>query len=78
MSRCTINLPPDLDEFVMTSIASGRYESVSELVQAALRIMNRKETAAEEACAVNVIADSDVFRKLWEASAQSSPFQRQG
>jgi len=27
---------------------------------------------------VNVIADSDVFRKLWEASAQSSPFQRQG
>jgi putative addiction module CopG family antidote len=70
-----INLTPDLDEFISARVDGGRYANIGELVQAALRALDREErtrdreraewrTAADEDCARR-IAEIDVFRELW-------------
>jgi antitoxin ParD1/3/4 len=75
-----VNLTPDLDDFVATRVESGRYENASELVQAALRALDREERirAANQAVfrvdgdqsRIKGLAEGDVFRKLWQAEAQ--------
>jgi Arc/MetJ-type ribon-helix-helix transcriptional regulator len=68
-------LPPDLDDFVLSSIESGRFESTTELVRAALIAFHRQETghvAHSDTSFGAAIAEGDVFRKLWEASSQSA------
>jgi putative addiction module CopG family antidote len=67
-----VTLPPDLDDFVLSSIESGRFESTQELVRAALIAFHRDQTAAQAKSVTPAIADGDAFRCLWEASAQSS------
>ena len=66
-----VTLPPDLDDFVLSSVESGRFESTTELVRAALIAFHREQTARARSL-VPAIAEGDAFRSLWEASAQSS------
>jgi putative addiction module CopG family antidote len=72
MSDRFVALPPDLDDFVLSSVESGRFESTTELVRAALIAFHREQTAHTDTSFSAAIAEGDVFRRLWEASAQSS------
>jgi putative addiction module CopG family antidote len=67
-----VTLPPDLDDFVLSSIESGRFESTTELVRAALIAFHREQTARVAKSLAPAIAESDAFRSLWEVSAQTS------
>ena len=42
-----IKLSPDLEDFVTTSIASGRYQSVTEVIQESLRFLEQHEALLE-------------------------------
>lgn len=42
-----VNLTPQLEEFVRAQVASGRYASASEVVGAALRLMDEQERARQ-------------------------------
>jgi putative addiction module CopG family antidote len=64
-----VTLPPDMDDFVLSSIESGRFESTQELVRAALIAFHREQTAQAAKNAAPAIAETDAFRSLWEASA---------
>jgi antitoxin ParD1/3/4 len=48
MPTRNVNLTNELDQFVTARIQSGRYESVSEVVRAALRSLEREEQEYEE------------------------------
>ncbi len=76
MPASTISLPPDLDDFVLTRVESGRYENASELLRAAMRALDREEKSSAQKRAVASIAEGDVFRGLWEASFRSSVILR--
>jgi putative addiction module CopG family antidote len=75
MPNRTFNLTPDLDEFLCARIEGGRYADTSELVQAALRALDREERmnglkravsqARVEEDEARCIAEIDVFRELW-------------
>jgi putative addiction module CopG family antidote len=39
----TINLPPDLQQFVAERVANGRYATEDEVVRAALELLARRE-----------------------------------
>ena len=67
-----LNLSPDLLDFVRVRIESGRYESTRELLRAALLALHREEGHSAAKSPTNVIAESDPFRRLWEASAKCS------
>ena len=43
MPTRNVNLTQDLDNFVLAQVESGKYESVSEVVRAALRTLDRDE-----------------------------------
>jgi antitoxin ParD1/3/4 len=47
MPTRNVNLTQELDNFVVAKIESGRYESVSEVVRAALRSLDRDERLYE-------------------------------
>jgi Arc/MetJ-type ribon-helix-helix transcriptional regulator len=66
-----LHLPPDTYEFVQMRIESGRYENPGQLVQAAFSALHREESASRNESAAPSIAEGDVLRKLWEASAKS-------
>jgi putative addiction module CopG family antidote len=82
MSNRNVHLPPDLDDFVLTRIEGGRYSNASEMVQAALRALDREERtheakraairAAMHGADARSIQEGDVFRKLWLAQFQPS------
>lgn len=40
-----VSITPELDRFITTQIASGRYQNASEVMRAALRLLEREETA---------------------------------
>jgi len=67
-----IHLAPDSYDFVRSRVESGRYENANELVRAALRALHREESDADAKSKASSIADSDVFRCLWEKSAEAS------
>jgi putative addiction module CopG family antidote len=67
-----VALPPDLEDFVLSSVESGRFESTTELVRAALIAFHREQTAQANTSPDAAIAEGDVFRRLWEASSQSA------
>jgi antitoxin ParD1/3/4 len=81
MPSRNVNLTPDLDDFVLTMVEGGRYASASEMVQVALRALNREErnreterTQSQPAAAMDNssgIAEIDAFRKLWLAHSES-------
>jgi len=72
MPGTVVSLPPDLDDFVLTRVESGRYENADELLRAALRALDREERNSAQKMPPSSIAESDVFRGLWEASFKSS------
>jgi antitoxin ParD1/3/4 len=39
-----VSLTPELDHLITTQIASGRYQNASEVMRAALRLLEREET----------------------------------
>jgi antitoxin ParD1/3/4 len=43
MPTRNVNLTEELDRFVLTKVESGRYENASEVVRAALRMLEREE-----------------------------------
>lgn len=47
MPTRNVNLTEELDRFVLTKVESGRYENASEVVRAALRILEREEERYE-------------------------------
>jgi putative addiction module CopG family antidote len=72
MTGRIVSLPPDLDDFVLTSIESGRFESADAMVQAGLCALHREQKAEADKRLASATAEGDVFRKLWEACTQSS------
>lgn len=46
-----ITLTPELEKFVTQRVASGQYQSISELVREALRLLEQREREREEAFA---------------------------
>jgi antitoxin ParD1/3/4 len=61
MPTRNVDLPPELDEFVLARVANGQYESVSEVVRAGLRSLDREEREYEEKLAAlrNAIDEGD-------------------
>jgi len=49
--RTTVNISitPELDEFLQNRVNSGRYQTTSEVVREALRLLERQEREREEA-----------------------------
>ncbi len=47
MPTRNVNLTDELDRFVLAKVESGRYENASEVVRAALRILEREERRHE-------------------------------
>ena len=43
MPTGNVNVTEELERFVLTKVVSGRYENASEVVRAALRILEREE-----------------------------------
>jgi antitoxin ParD1/3/4 len=79
MPTRNVNLTEELDRFVFSRIESGRYESASEVVRAALRTLEREEleheakltalrSALDEGEASGVAADG-VFERVRGRSA---------
>jgi antitoxin ParD1/3/4 len=52
MATMNISLPDELEEFVRGKTTSGQYASSSEVVRAALRIMEREDAVAREKIAI--------------------------
>ena len=44
-----VSLTPELDEFLQSRVRSGRYQTTSEVVREALRLLERHEQEREEA-----------------------------
>ncbi len=42
-----VSLTPELDAFIDSTIASGRYRSASEVIRAALRLLSQQESRAQ-------------------------------
>jgi antitoxin ParD1/3/4 len=42
-STRNVSLTPELERFVMATVAAGRYRSASEVVRAALRLLEQQE-----------------------------------
>ena len=43
MPTRNVNLTEELDDFILSKVQSGRYENASEVVRAALRMLEREE-----------------------------------
>jgi antitoxin ParD1/3/4 len=50
-NRTTVNISitPELDAFLISRVQSGRYQTTSEVVREALRLLERQESEREEA-----------------------------
>ena len=68
VKKRSISLTPDLDDAIQRRIASGRYASQSEVIRAALRVLERDEEeharklAALDAAIARGIADAEAGR----------------
>jgi len=77
MPTRNVNLTPELDQFVLARVESGRFENASEVVRAALRTLEREERvfeakletlrAAIDEGDASGIAEGDVFAQVREA-----------
>ncbi len=74
MPTRNVNLTPELDNFVLDRVESGRFENASEVVRAALRTMEREERVYEAKLAAlrkaidegdaSGVAKGDVFAQV--------------
>ena len=65
-SARSVSLTPDLDEAIQRRIASGRYASQSEVIRAALRVLERDE---EERARKLAALDAAIARGIVDAEA---------
>jgi antitoxin ParD1/3/4 len=83
MPTRNVNLTEELDRFVHSRIESGRYESASEVMRAALRTLEREElehearltalrTAIDEGEASGIAADGVFARVRRKAAARNA------
>ena len=83
MPTRNVNLTDELDRFVLQKVKSGRYENASEVVRAALRMLEREEqqyqaklaalrTAIDEGDASGV-AKGNVFARVRKIAKRPSP-----
>jgi antitoxin ParD1/3/4 len=56
MPTRNVNLPDKLDQFITAKVASGDYANASEVMRAALRLMERDEREYEEKLAALRVA----------------------
>jgi antitoxin ParD1/3/4 len=76
MPTRNVNLPEKLDQFITAKVASGDYANASEVMRAALRLMERDEQEYEEKLAAlraaiaegdaSPDAEGDVFEEIRE------------
>ena len=76
MPTRNVNLTDELDRFVLAKIESGRYENASDVVRAALRILEREEQQYEAKLAAiraagdegdaSGVAEDHVFARMRE------------
>ena len=73
MPTRNVNLTKELDRFVLTKVESGRYDNASEVVRAALRILERDEEQYEAKLAAlrTAIDEGDA-----SGPAKGNPFAR--
>jgi antitoxin ParD1/3/4 len=70
VKKRSISLTPDLDDAIQRRIASGRYASQSEVIRAALRVLERDEEeqarklATLDAALARGIADAEAGRVM--------------
>jgi antitoxin ParD1/3/4 len=75
MPTRNVNLPPELDKFVTSRVEGGHYANASEVMRAALRLLEKEEREYEEKMAMlrAAIAEGDasedaeegVFERLY-------------
>jgi antitoxin ParD1/3/4 len=66
VKKRSISLTPDLDDAIQRRIASGRYASQSEVIRAALRMLERDEEERERKLAA---LDAAIARGIADAEA---------
>jgi putative addiction module CopG family antidote len=71
LPNLTVNLTPELHDFILTSVHSGRYENASELVRIALNTLRSEVRNPMNAHSTSDTSHGDPFRKLWENSDHS-------
>jgi putative addiction module CopG family antidote len=71
MPNLTVNLTPDLHDFVLTNVRSGRYENANELVRVALNTLRSEARDSVKKRSASDNCYGDPFRKLWEKSNHS-------
>ena len=74
MPTRNVNLTAELDRFVLEKVKRGRYENTSEVVRAALRVLEREERQYEAKLAAlraaidegdaSGVAEGDVFARV--------------
>ena len=74
MPTRNVNLTDELDGFVLAKVKSGRYENASEVVRAALRVLENEERRVElklaalrsaiDAGDASGMAETGVFRRV--------------
>ena len=76
MPTRNVNLTDELDRFVVANVESGRYENASEVVRAALRMLEREEQRYEaklaalratiDAVDTSGVAEGNLFERVRE------------
>jgi putative addiction module CopG family antidote len=65
----TVTLPPDLERFATDAVASGRYRTLSEVVEAGLSLLQRTE-AARRALLMSVLQAQHEADRLGSLSTE--------
>ena len=68
-----VNLTDELDRFVLAKVKSGRYDSMSEVVRAALRILERVDQRQEARLAAlrSAIDEGDTSGIAWGSPSRA-------
>jgi len=53
-----VSLTPELENFIMATLAQGRYRSASEVIRAALRLLEKEQGGREPEASARLVAES--------------------